>query len=190
MLRDPPSAAAIGFDLLPSRSLACALAAAHAGGAAAVCMSAAPPWLAAPLLALAAASLARALRRHALRRAPDAAVRLEWGGGGGAPRVVFADGGACEMRPRAPPFVHPGLVILRLEQVPGLPDGGGPGAGLRGLRGLLELRNLWGLRSPQDLRRSWNPRRRMSLTVPADALAARADHKALRRLLLQGGTGP
>lgn len=186
MLHDPPSAAPIGFDLLPSRSLACALAAAHAGGAAALWMSAAPPWLAAPLLVLAAASLARALRRHALRRAPDAAVRLEWGGGGGAPRVVRADGGACGMRPRAPPFVHPRLVILRLEPIPGLAADGARGARPRGprrLRGPEGPRGPWGRWSP------WNLRRRMSLAVPADALAGPADHKALRRLLLQGGAG-
>lgn len=102
----------IRFELRGSRTLALWLAAVHGGGVLAAWGSALPAAAAAVLSALAAASFVRGLRLHALRNAPDAVVRIAL-----EPeiRLGFSDGRACRGELRTPPFLHPRLVVLRLD---------------------------------------------------------------------------
>ena len=102
----------IRFELRGSRTLALWLAAVHGGGVLAAWGSALPAAAAALLSALAAASFVRGLRLHALRNAPDAVVRIAL-----EPeiRLGFSDGRACRGELRTPPFLHPRLVVLRLD---------------------------------------------------------------------------
>ena len=100
------------FDLRPSRTLALWLAGVLGGGVLAAWGSALPPAAAGGLSVLAAASLVRGLRLHALRSASDAVVRIALDA---EIRIVFRDGRECGARLRAPPLVHAWLVALRLE---------------------------------------------------------------------------
>ena len=104
------------LELRRSRTLALWLAAVHGGGVIAVWGSALPPAVAGVLSVFAAASFVRGLRLHALRSAPDAVVRValepELG-------VGFPDGRTCRAALRARPFLHPRLVVLRLDSDPG-----------------------------------------------------------------------
>lgn len=102
----------IRFELRKSPTLALWLAAAHGGGALAVWGSALPTAAAGALSVLAAASFVRGLRLHALRSARGAVVRLALEPG---IRLDLADGRSCRAELRAPPFLHPGLVVLRLD---------------------------------------------------------------------------
>lgn len=100
------------FDLRRSRTLALWLAAAHGGGVLAVWGSALPAAAAGVLSVLAAASFVRGLRLHALRNARNAVVRVAL-----EPeiRLGFSDGRECRGELRAPPFLHPRIVVLRLD---------------------------------------------------------------------------
>lgn len=102
----------IRFELRGSRALVIWLAAAHGGGVLAAWGSALPTAAAGVLSALAAASFVRGLRLHALRSAPGAVVRVAL-----EPeiRLGLADGRSCRAELRAPPFLHPRLVVLRLD---------------------------------------------------------------------------
>ena len=102
----------IRFELRKSRTVALWLAAAHGGGVLAVWESALPPAAAGVLSVLAAASFVRGLRLHALRSAPGAVVGVAL-----EPeiRLRLADGRSCRAELRAPPFLHPWLVVLRLD---------------------------------------------------------------------------
>lgn len=100
------------FELRKSRTVALWLAAAHGGGVLAVWGSALPTIAAGLLSALAAASFVRGLRLHALRSAPNAIVRIVFEPG---IRLGLADGRSCRAELRAPPFLHPWLVVLRLD---------------------------------------------------------------------------
>ena len=133
-----------GFDLRPSRALALWLAGVLGGGVIAAWGSALPPAAAGALSVLAAASLVRGLRLHALRSAGDAVIRVALDP---EIRIGFRDGRECGGRLRAPPLVHAWLVALRLE----------------------------------------TDRGRMSVLVPPDSLASRADHKRMRVCLRLGG---
>ena len=132
------------FELRPSRALVLWLAGAIGGGVLAAWGSALPPAAAGALSVLAAASLVRGLRLHALRSARDAVIRIAL-----EPeiRIGFRDGRECGARLRAAPLVHPWLVALPLE----------------------------------------TDRGRMSVLVPADSLASRAEHKRMRVCLRLGG---
>ena len=100
------------FELRPSRALVLWLAGAIGGGVLAAWGSALPPAAAGALSVLAAASLVRGLRLHALRSARDAVIRIAL-----EPeiRIGFRDGRECGARLREPPLVHPWLVALPLE---------------------------------------------------------------------------
>ena len=102
----------VRFELRRSRTLALWLAAVHGGGVIAVWGSALPAAAAGVLSAFAAASFVRGLRLHALRSAPDAVVRVAL-----EPevRLGLADGRTCRAALRARPFLHPRLVVLRLD---------------------------------------------------------------------------
>ena len=100
------------FVLRRSRTLALWLAGVHGGGALAVWGSSLPVTIASLLCVLAAASLVRGLRLHALRSARNSVIRISL-----QPeiRIGFPDGRECGARLRAPPFAHAWLVVLRLE---------------------------------------------------------------------------
>ena len=83
----------------------------HAGAVLALWSSAVPSAAGGVLTAVAAASLVRSLRLHAVRRANGAVVWIELGR---ALRIGFADGREMAAHFRAPPFVHARLVVLRL----------------------------------------------------------------------------
>ena len=100
------------FELRKSRTVALWLAAAHGGGVLAVWGSALPPAAAGVLSVLVAASFVRGLRLHALRSARGAVVRVSLEPG---IRLGLADGRSCRAELRAPPFLHPRLVVLRLD---------------------------------------------------------------------------
>ena len=110
-MTDPP-AEPTRYRLRGSPGLAVWLAAVYAGAVAAAWGSALPPWAAAVLSAFAAAGLLRGLRLHALRTGRGAAVWLEVGA---EVRIGLAGGRVCPVRPRAVPFVHPWIIILRIE---------------------------------------------------------------------------
>ena len=132
------------FDLRPSRALVLWLAGVIGGGVLAAWGSALSPAVAGALSVLAAASLVRGLRLHALRSARDAVIRIAL-----EPeiRICFRDGRECGARLRETPLVHAWLVALRLE----------------------------------------TDRGRMSVLVPPDSLASRAEHKRMRVCLRLGG---
>ena len=100
------------FDLRPSRTLVLWLAVVLGGGVFAAWGSALPPAAAGTLCVLAAASLARGIRLHALRSAGDAVIRIALDP---EIRIGFRDGRECGARLRAPALVHVWLVVLRLE---------------------------------------------------------------------------
>jgi hypothetical protein len=102
------------FELGPSRGLARAVVTVHAAAALAV-LAAQLPW---PLKVAAAAALAfsgrRALRRHAMRTATDAVVRLMRRDGGGW--AALRNDGTAVIGPLADrSYVHPWLVIVGIE---------------------------------------------------------------------------
>ena len=100
------------FDLRPSTALVLWLAGVLGGGVLAAWGSALPPAAAGALSILAAASLVRGLRRHALRSARDAVIETALDP---EIRIGFRDGRECGARLRAPPLVHAWLVALPLE---------------------------------------------------------------------------
>ena len=137
-----------GFDLRRSRALVLWLVAALGGGGVAAWGSALPPAAAGFLCVLAAASLVRGLRLHALRSAGDAVTGITLDSDIRPDirpdiRIEFRDGGECGARLRAPPLVHAWLVVLRLE----------------------------------------TERGRLSVLIPPDSLATRAEHKRMRVVL-------
>ena len=141
-----------GFDLRRSCALVLWFVTALGGGVFAAWGSALPAAAAGLLSVLAAASLVRGLRLHALRSAGDAVIGITLDSGirpGIRPdirpdiRIEFRDGGGCGARLRAPPLVHAWLVVLRLE----------------------------------------TDRGRLSVLVPPDSLATRAEHKRMRVVL-------
>lgn len=107
-----PTAAPVRYYLRGSRALAGWLVIAYGGAVATLWGSALPAEAAAAFSALAAAGFVRGLRLHALRAGRDAAVWLEVGA---EPRIGLAGGREYAARFRGSPFVHPWLVILRLE---------------------------------------------------------------------------
>ena len=111
-----PPAEPIRYRLRGSPGLAAWLAAVYGGAVAAAWGSALPAGASAVLSAFAAAALVRGLRLHALRTGRDAAVWLEVGA---KARIGLADGRVCSVRARAFPFVHPWIIILRLESEDG-----------------------------------------------------------------------
>lgn len=102
----------IRFELGRSRTLALWLAAVHGGGLLAAWGSALPAAAAGVLSAFAAASFIRGLRLHVLRSARNAVVRVALEPG---IRLGFSDGRTCRAEPRARPFLHAWIVVLRLE---------------------------------------------------------------------------
>ena len=107
-----PFAEPIRYRLRGSAGLTAWLAAVYGGAVAAAWGSSLPAGAAALLSVFAAAGFIRGLRLHALRTGRDAVVWLEIGV---EVRVGLAGGQVCPVRPRPFSFVHPWIIVLRLE---------------------------------------------------------------------------
>lgn len=125
-MSSPGYAAPLRLDLRPSPVLAAALISSHGGALALLATVPLPGWAAAALAVLVAASLLRALARHALLWGREAVTGLVWEGDG-AWTLVTRAGSQSPCHLSADSYVGPRLTVLnftgpRRRSVLVLPD--------------------------------------------------------------------